>query len=518
MARRKVILGAAIVGIVALVVYGLTVAPGITWAHDGADGGDLAVAVANLGIPHPPGYPTYVLLGKLTTALLPLGDIAYRLNLLSAASATLAVIALYLCLVGWPTVAQKGQPKKHVLAASGSAALMFAFSPTFWSQAIITEVYALNAAFVALILLLLFRILSRASDTKTTLPWLGLILGIGLGNHQTLVLLLPSIAVLLWRRRHDLHLEWETVAKASLAAATGLAVYLYLPLRAAAKPVPNWGNPVTMERLLWMVSGSAYRHYLFGLPLSYVPARLSAWAAGLLAQYGVWGVVLGLMGLWQLAESDGERALAEGMIFALYSIYALGYNTADSYVYLIPAYLVFALWIGRGIAYLLILALEQRKRSGSLPVLGLVITLLLPLIPLGLNYASLDLSEDVEAASYSAGVVGQVSPGSIIISSTDAHTFSLWYAQEVSDPRADIVILDRDLLQYPWYAEDLRNRYPHLSLRLDTSDPFLLVESLVDDWCEERPVFLTDPDERERAEYQLVTEGELYRVLSIAKP
>ncbi|MFH1928326.1 MAG: DUF2723 domain-containing protein [Chloroflexota bacterium] len=518
MARRKKILGAAIVGIVALVVYGLTVAPGLTWAHDGADGGDLAVAVANLGIPHPPGYPTYVLLGKLTTALLPLGDIAYRLNLLSVASATLAVIAVYLCLVCWPIVAQKGQSYKHMLVASGSAALMIAFSPTFWSQAIITEVYALNAAFVAVILLLLFRILSRASETKTVLPWLGLILGIGLGNHQTLVLLIPSIVVLLWRRRHDLHLEWKVVAKASLATAAGLAVYLYLPLRAAARPVPNWGNPVTVERLLWMVSGSAYRHYLFGLPLSYVPARLSAWASGLLAQYGVWGVILGLTGLWQLAENEGDRALAEGMLFFLYSIYALGYDTADSYVYLIPAYLVFALWIGRGIAYLLILALEQRKRWGSLPVLALVVTLLLPLVPLGLNYASLDLSSDMEAARYGAGVVGQVPPGSIVISATDAHTFSLWYAQEVSDPRTDIVMIDRDLLQYPWYVENLRDRYPHLSLRWDTSDPSPLVDGLIDAWCEEGPVFLTDPDERARAEYQLVTEGELYRVLSLAEP
>ncbi len=273
-----------------------------------------------------------------------------------------------------------------------------------------------------------------------------------------------------------------------------------------------------MERLLWMVSGSAYRHYLFGLPLGYVPARLSAWASGLLTQYGVWGVVLGLTGLWQLAESEGDRAVAEGVLFFLYSIYAIGYNTVDSYVYLIPAYLIFALWIGRGVAYLLTLALEQGERWKSLPVIALSVTLLLPLIPLGLNYASLDLSEDVEAARYGTGAIRQVPPGSIVISATDTHTFSLWYAQEVSDPRNDIVILDRNLLQYPWYVENLRSRYPHLILRQDTSDSSLLMEGLIDDWCEEGPVFLTDPNERERAEYQLVVEGELYRVLSVAEP
>ncbi len=239
MGRKREALGAAIVGVVALAVYGLTVAPGLTWAHDGADGGDLATAVANLGIPHPPGYPTYVLLGKLTTMLVPLGDIAYRLNLLSVASATLAAIALYSCRAHSPTASRTRESHKCRLIASGSAALMLAFSPTFWSQAIITEAYALNAAFVALVLFLLFRILSGTSDAKTMLPWLGLTLGLGLGNHQTLVLLIPTLAIPLWRRSHELRLEWKTVAKSALALAAGLAVYLYLPLRAMAKPVPN---------------------------------------------------------------------------------------------------------------------------------------------------------------------------------------------------------------------------------------------------------------------------------------
>lgn len=512
MGRRKEILGAAIVGTVTLAVYGLTVAPGLTWAHDGVDGGDLATAVANLGIPHPPGYPTYVLLGRLATMLLPIGDTAHRLNLLSAASATLSVVAVYLCLVCSQAGFVTSQPHEHRLIASGSAALMLAFSPVFWSQAIITEVYALNAAFVALALLLLYRIISGAADVKTVLPWLGLTLGFGLGNHQTLVFLIPAVAILLRRRRRDLRLEWKTVAKSVLALAAGLTVYLYLPLRAAARPVPNWGNPVTIERFLWMVSGSAYRHYLFGLPLSDVPVRLSAWAAGLLAQYRIWGVALGLIGFWRLAEQEGDRALAGGLAFLLYTIYAIGYDTTDSYVYLIPAYLVFALWIGRGVGYLLELARERRGRWASLSTVALVAAPLLPLIPLLLNYSSMDLSCDVAAAQYGARVMREAPPGSTIISATDGHTFSLWYAQEVSDPRPDIVVLDQDLLQYSWYVGNLRSRYPQLSLPGDRSDPSLLVDSLIIARSEGRTVFLTDPDERTRAEYQLVAEGELYRV------
>ncbi|MGD9101843.1 MAG: DUF2723 domain-containing protein, partial [Anaerolineae bacterium] len=63
-----------------MLVYGLTLAPGLTWAHYGADGGDLVTAAHTLGVPHPPGYPTYTLLAWLFTRL-SLGNVAWRVNL-----------------------------------------------------------------------------------------------------------------------------------------------------------------------------------------------------------------------------------------------------------------------------------------------------------------------------------------------------------------------------------------------------------------------------------------------------
>ena len=78
---------------VPLLVYLLTLAPTITWAHDGADGGDLITAAYTLGVPHPPGYPVYCLLGHLF-AHLPLRDVAWRLNLMSAVGAGLAALGL----------------------------------------------------------------------------------------------------------------------------------------------------------------------------------------------------------------------------------------------------------------------------------------------------------------------------------------------------------------------------------------------------------------------------------------
>ena len=103
------------------------------------DSGELVAAVHVLGIPHPSGYPLYVLLGKLWTVLLPVGSVAYRMSLFSAACGALAAGLLYgLC----------RRAALHPAAAAG-AALAFAFAPSVWGEANVQRVYMLNALFVA---------------------------------------------------------------------------------------------------------------------------------------------------------------------------------------------------------------------------------------------------------------------------------------------------------------------------------------------------------------------------------
>ena len=510
MGDNRTKLGAAVVVMVALTVYALTVAPGLTWAHDGADGGDLAVAVANLGVPHPPGYPTYVMLGRLAMVLLPFRDVAFRLNLFSAMCAVSAALTVYLLLAQSLGAREASRSRGQEIVIAVCGALVLAFSPTFWSQAIITEVYTLNAAFVALALLLASYARHGALRVEKALPLLALAFGLGLGNHSTLVLLLPSVLLFVWPRHHEI--GTKTVAMAALAFLAGLSVYLYLPLSASRMPTPNWGNPVTPQGFCWMVSASAYRPYAFGLPLSYVPARLSAWAGSLLTQFGIWGVLLGLTGLWHLTDRDGGQALAEGMAFGLCSVYAIGYNTSDSYVYLIPAYLVFTLWIGRGLHHLLSLAQEREGHVSRLSRLAPALVALLPLIPLIANYRSLDLSGDVQAARYGTEIMLQLPAQATVISATDAHTFSLWYAREVSQPRPDVVVLDQDLLQYPWYVENVKRRHPGVCLPGDEHDLCDLLDNLVGDTSGGGPVYLTDPGEDFCERYQLSSEGLLHRV------
>ena len=234
------------------------------------------------------------------------------------------------------------------------AALTWAASPIFWGQAVVTEVYALNALLVVVLLWLLWGWREAVDAGGRGRRWLigaGVALGLGLGNHLTLLLLLPGAAVWLWAGRRAAGRTLARDVLAALGAAVlGFAVYAYLPLAAAVEPPVNWGDPRTPAQLWALVSGEVYRGLVFGLPLAYLPGRLGAWSAEALRQFGgPWGVILALIGLWRLDRHLHAWWQATLLIAVAYSVYAIGYNTPDSFVYLIPAGCVAALWLAAGL-------------------------------------------------------------------------------------------------------------------------------------------------------------------------
>src|SRR5262249_17394696 len=143
------------------------------------DSAELTTGAYTLGIVHAPGSPTYMLLGHLF-ARLPIGDVGYRLNLMSAVSAALAALFLYYVL-------------RRLIGECALALLttwLAAFSYYFWVSALAAELYAIHAACVTALLLLAlrWREAARAADLYG-LAWL---FGIGTGNHLSMILLLPG--------------------------------------------------------------------------------------------------------------------------------------------------------------------------------------------------------------------------------------------------------------------------------------------------------------------------------------
>lgn len=483
---------------VPLAVYAATLPPGLTWAHDGADGGDLIAAARTLGIPHPPGYPLYTLLARLFL-LIGWGTPAHRVALLSAvagAAATWALFHLCLALIGpsqWPVAL--------------SAALLWAFAPIPWGQAVIVEVYALGALLAAGFLAAYLRWRNTGSKAAWRVAWL--LFGLGMAHHLLVAAcLIPAAVWALDRRRRTDRRDWgEAVGLVAL----GLGFYLYLPLRAVASPPINWGDPRTLSRIGWVVSAAPYRQYAFALPLAEWPSRVGAWASLLLSQFKVWGVALGLWGAVSLHERDKAASWGLLGLFAAVTLYAIGYATTDSYVYLLPALAVFAAWIAAGLADLSDRVLARRKGPTRWAQVGLAAVLVvMPALSLAADWAACDLRGDREAQAYVSGAVAALPADAVVLADGDRQTFALWYARWGLDGRFHGEPISVGLLQFDWYRAQVQRRNPDLILPAALPQDEWLVSFLGANLAR-RPIFIT-AEHLAPAGFALQSAGPLWRV------
>lgn len=447
----------------AFCLYFFTLAPGLTWANFGADGGDLLAAAAVNGVPHPTGYPLYILLLQgwlgLLGLLLPASDIAWRGNLLSAVCAALSVAVT--ADAAFHLLARRFRPR-HLWAAF--VALAWAASPLLWGQALITEVYALHGLLVACLGWLLF---TRTAASPHQALGIGLVLGLGAAHHLTLLLLLPALLYWLlgtpgWRAPR----LWLLLA---LGALPGLLLYLRIPWAAAGEPPPpvNWGAVASGDDLWWLVGGAAYRRYLFAVPPEYLLGKFSRWSLTISRQFTPVGFGIALAGLYALDQQQPRRRNFVLLWTLPVSAYALTYNTLDSMIYLMPVVWMLALLLPEGLLAVAAWLGERiprlRARQGRLAWTALALWLALTL----LRVPAVSLRQDDEAVRFVQGVAAVLEPGSLVFSSADAETFALWYGVWASgeiapDGQAGPVLVNVALYQFDWYRALLPRLYPQL--------------------------------------------------------
>jgi hypothetical protein len=448
-----------------MVVYLRTLAPGLTWAHDGSDGGDLITAAVTGGVAHPSGYPLYLLLARLFQ-LLPIGSLAFRTNLFSAAATACAAVLVYILVVNVSTTSRE----KHHWFAALAAAYAFGLAPLIWSQAVITEVYGLHAMLVALILVLYT---GPAANEKHLDRWRGLTLGLAMCNHVSTFLLVPAALVLGAAQEHEgqpelpgqrptwfSNLHWNRASFLNQLSmfVLGVSLYLLLPLRAMTHPPVNWGNVVSPERFWWLVSGQLYRSYYLEFSLPQVFERLQAAASILLTQFGLPGLLLGLVGLVLFGIPSRLFLLTTWMAIG-FTAFSILYVSDDSYVYLIPAFLAFAVWIGVGM-----IGLSSRLgRWASVSRLGLPLLLMIYLaVQSWIRLDQLDASMDMRAESFGQAVLSTAPEHAILFAEGDRAVFTLWYFHFALGERPDLSVVAEDLLHFDWYQENLRATYPSL--------------------------------------------------------
>jgi Protein O-mannosyl-transferase TMEM260-like len=501
--RRRGVLS-ALVTLIAFLVYLRTLAPGVL---DG-DSGEFQFAAWGWTLAHPTGYPLYLLLGGLWQHLLPFGNPAYRLNLLSAIFAALTVGVSYCAFV-------------HVARHRGAAfvaALTLAVAPTFWSQATESEVYALNSLFVALLTYLALKWEERRAY-KYSAAW-ALTFGLALTHHRSIILLLPAFAAFFaptiyqrWKALPAMPRAaygWRRDVSYALLVALPLLLYLYVPLRGAATPyaqlhVSSAQTIVTFDNtpggwLMYSLGRTFESELTFNVgswqSLLALPTRLSA-------QFNPIGLSLGVFGLAVLFYRR-RWPLAALTLFSFMGVvlFDVAYHIGDIADFYTPAYFFFALWIAAGLGALLEFLSAHASLHGSLlPVTALLLAAAaLPIQNFSNAFNQEDRSLQTQwGERWRATLESNLPPGAILISNDRDEMTPMWYLQIVEGLRPDALGLFPLISPDPAYANTMR-----------------LIESVIDSG---RPVFLVKNLPGLALRFRLdPTPPDLYRVASEPLP
>lgn len=416
-----------------LLLYGLTLCPTVPVG----DGGELTCAAHSLGIAHPTGYPLFCLWGRMFTFALPFGNVAVRVNLMSAFFASLAVLSVYfLARELFGGIFEK--KRLFLRLAALVTALMYAFSETLWSQAVQSEVYALHA-FLTAVLILVMVVWRRTAQSRLAYLW-AFLWGLSFAHHTSVIFLSPAalyVAISGWRR---LRLN-RCLPGMALLFLLGISLYLYLPLRSAADPPHDWGNPENLRRLWDHMTARQYRRFFLFTSLPDVWNNLRHYVGLLADQFGVPLLLLSLAGA--ILQGVRKRGLFVLFILALLSnvLLAASYDILDIEAYYLPSYLIFSVWLGLSLAWSLRWLLSRRGGIGTHSVAA-VILVALTTMPLGANYSEVSQSGMTIARDYGFNILSSVEPGAILFTSADNETFPVMYLHDVEGVRSDVVIFD----------------------------------------------------------------------------
>jgi hypothetical protein len=491
---------AAVTAAAVLALYVVTLAPTTAmW-----DASEYITAAYTLGIPHPPGNPLFVLLGRVAS-LLPFGNVAFRINLLAAVCSALAAGIWFL--VAERVLAQWIEVRWVRRVGAVLAALLSATAFTVWNQSVVNEkVYTVSLAFFAVVswLTVLWCDDPDGRRADRILLLIAYLIGLGYTNHPAGFLVGPAVATAVLVRRPRTLLRWRLLLGAVFALAVGLTPFALEPIRAAHHPALNEGDPTgctdrigfactfsdtTVRRLMANVNREQY-----GKP------DLSERQAPFSAQLGMWWLYFKWQ--WLRDPHDGARPLQDILALIFLSLGIAGgvvhyRRDRASFWFFGPLIgtttvaLVYYMNFKYGASQapeLAGVAREVRDRDyfylwsysawSVWAALGLVATwrfladrggptprwratapvLVLGLLPLVGNFRAASRAGEWATREWARDILNSVEPYGILITGGDNDTFPLWYAQEVEGVRPDVTVAVTSLLNTDWYMRGLLRR------------------------------------------------------------
>jgi hypothetical protein len=500
-------LAAAIAAAAVWALYAFTLAPTTAFW----DTSEYIATAHILGIPHPPGNPTFVVLARAWDLLLaPLGlSTAVRINLFSATMGALAHGCWFLV---FHRISAAFTPDRRMrMVAAGLAVLVSATAFTVWSQSNVNEkVYTLSLFSIALLSWLAFHWrdnLGQGKDDNLILLMI-FILALSVGNHLMSFLAAPAVLVFILLIENRTLVNWRLYVFGAAVAVIGLSIHLFLPLRASLGPIINEADPSTWQALMDSLARRQYdKPSVFSNPTDPSLPRtplLVLHQIGNYLQYFDWQwarsvaggdtffggirpvittvfVALGLYGAYEHYLRDRTSWWYIAILFATVSLGLVGYlNFRYGYSYplveggievrevrerdyfFIVSFSIWGLWAGLGIfAFWQRLAELLARRSASLGGSGRALTaaapvLVLALLPFLLNWSHANRSRDYAARDWAYNLIMSVEPYGVLFTNGDNDTFPLWYIQEVEGIRRDVTVIVMSYLNTPWYARQIK--------------------------------------------------------------
>lgn len=363
-----------------------------------------------LGTPHATGYPLYLLLNGAFVRLLPVGSLALRADLLSALFAIGACCVLFLLL------ARLGAGP----APAAAAALTLGLSRTFWSQAVVAEVYTLHVLLTALVLLWLCRWLQERGRRDLLLA--AYFCALSFGNHMLTAALLPWLLAAIFRAAGRALWRPRTIGLLLLLFAVAASQYGYLFVRERAPGAVLEMRAPDLRTFLDYLTGSHFRTWMFAEPAAVVLGRRVPSLALTLWQDLAWLAPLGVCGLALVRPRSFLLVLAG--LAATVIVIAAGYAIPDIEAYLLPVVLVLA--IGLGLTLEKIATRLRRTRRPWRAAEALL--LLLPLVPLAGGPAPVDHGRERRIAAWVDSVLVAVGSPALVVGPDYARTQALLYA------------------------------------------------------------------------------------------
>ncbi len=516
---------AAIASALVFVLYLVTLSPSTAmW-----DTSEYIAAAYTFGLPHPPGNPFFVLLGRFFAVLPIAPNVAMRINILaalcSAGAAGMWFLITERVLVGW--LAERWQR----IVGGSLAALIGATAFTVWAQSVVNEkVYTVSLFGMAVVSWLTVRWCDEPDGRKgdRLLVLIAYLSGLGYANHMAGFLALPAVAAAVVIRRPATLVRWRLLLAIAGALALGMTPFLTQPLRAARFPAINEGEPTGCATHIGVgctFSKATYDRFMYNFNRGqYAKPALTDRQAPFVAQVEMWWLyfrwqwlrdpfdshpalqnmlatlflLLGGLGGYVHWKRDRRSFSYFGPLMFMVTIALIYYmnfkygssqapdlgdtvprEVRDRDYFYLWSFSAWSVWSALGLVFVweTIAAL-----IGSDKVLVGNETLDLPrrrswllaapllgltLIPLFANWQSASRAGQTDTADFAADLLNSVEPYGVLVTAGDNDTFPLWYAQEVEGIRRDVIVACLSLLNTDWYTRQLLRRpiYEYDSLR-----------------------------------------------------